>query len=107
MSELICVRMFPSRSVAEVARTVLESHEIAATVSADDSGYDVSFSSGGAKLLVNAESIESAKEILADAQESSIPVEVEFPQAATPERRRRLIWIALVVLVMSLVAIAF
>jgi len=107
MSELVCVRTFPSRTVAEVARALLESHEIAATVSAADSGYDVSFSSGGAKLLVNEDSVVSAEEILVDIQESSIPIEVEFSQPTTSERRRRLIWIGLVVLVLSFVALAF
>ncbi len=69
MSKLVCVRSFPSRSVAEVARTVLVTHGVAATVSAADAGYDISFASGGAKLLVVDHSVESAEEILTGAQE--------------------------------------
>ena len=68
MLGLVCLRTFPSRNVAEVARAALESHGIAATVSASDAGYDISFASGGAKLLVNEDSADSAEEVLASIQ---------------------------------------
>lgn len=107
MSRLVSIRSFPNRSVAEVARAVLQSHGIAATVSAADAGYDVSFATGGAKLLVEEHSVESAEEILADAQEVPSAPEDKVSESTPSARWPSVLWIVLVLLVIALVALAF
>jgi hypothetical protein len=106
MSTLVCIRTFPSRNVAEVARTALEGHGVPASVSAADAGYDISFATGGAKLLVNKDSVEWAEEVLATVQESSAPFGGEVSECTTSDGRRQVIWIGLVILVLALVMMA-
>jgi len=107
MSELVCVRTFPSRHVAEMARNAIETHGIVATVSAADVGYDISFASGGAKLLVNKDSVDRANEVLESIQELSAPIEGEVSESIRSTQGRKLIWIGLVILVLAWALIAF
>lgn len=107
MSQFVCVRTFPTRSVAEVARAALEARGIASTVSAADAGYDISFASGGAKLLVDEDSANRAKEILSSIQELSALRSSDVSESTTSDWRRSVIWIGLVILVLALVVIAF
>ena len=51
--------------MAEVANSALRAAGIQATISAEDTGYDITLASGGAKLLVEADSLKAAKDILA------------------------------------------
>ncbi len=67
MSELICLKTFANRLEAELAKSVLESNAIKASVSADDAGGmrpDLGFTSGGVKLFVLDENAERALELL-------------------------------------------
>ena len=102
MSELVCVRTFPGRSVAEVARAALESRGIEATVSAADAGLDISFASGGAKLFVNEESLDRAEEVLASIQISSTELNSEVSESTASYWRRSVIWIAVIILGLAL-----
>ncbi len=55
MSNLVCLRTFPTREAAVVAGNVLREHGIESAVSAHDGGdggYDFAFASIGAELLV-------------------------------------------------------
>ena len=97
MLGLVCLRRFPSHIVAEVARASLESHGIAATVSSPCAGYDITFAQG-AKLLVNDDSVQSAKEVLANIQEISDPSESEVPEDNRSTWRRTVIRIGMVML---------
>ena len=104
MLGLVCLRTFPGRNVAEVARTVLEAHGIAATVSASDLfGYDFSFASGGAKLLVQEDSARDAEEVLASMQELSDPSEIEVSEPPGSDRRRTLLRIGVALIAASTV----
>ena len=103
MLGLICLRTFPSRNVAEVARTVLESHGIAATVSASDAGYDINFASGGAKLFVNEESAQDAEEVLTSMQELSDPSGIEVSESQRSDGRRTLLRIGVAIIVAATV----
>ncbi|MEE9554743.1 MAG: hypothetical protein V3W18_10640 [candidate division Zixibacteria bacterium] len=63
----VCVKVFNSRYEAEVARKILESHNILSVVWADDAGGmrpDLVIHTGGAKLMVETEVSEEAKSIL-------------------------------------------
>jgi hypothetical protein len=107
MSDIVCVSTFPSRQVAELARNALETHGIAATVSAADVGYDISFASGGARLLVNRDSVDRAREVLESIQEFSTPNGGECSESIPSGQRWNLIWISLVILVLLFVLMAF
>ena len=67
MSDTTCIKIYSTRSEAELAKTLLESHEIESMISADDCGgfrpYLAS-TTGGVKLLVLEEMAEEAKKIL-------------------------------------------
>jgi hypothetical protein len=55
-----------------VARGVLEARGIRCCVSAEDTGYDIAFATGGAKLLVERGDAETALDILRSAQADSV-----------------------------------
>ncbi len=85
--------------MAEVARAVLESHGIAAAVSASDLfGYDFSFASGGAKLLVKEDFADSAEEVLASMQELSDPSEIEVSESQRSDGRQTLLRIGVAII---------
>ncbi len=84
--------------VAEVARAALESHGIAATVSSPHLGWDITNASGGAKLLVNEDSVQSAKEVLANIQEISDPCEIDVAEGNRSNWRRTVIRIGVAML---------
>ena len=107
MLGLVCLRTFPSRNVAEVARAALESHGIAATVSASDAGYDISFASGGAKLLVNEDSADSAEEVLASIQELSEPSGLKVSETRPSAGGRTVIWIGAIFVAAAVVGWLF
>lgn len=65
MNQLVCVRTFANRAIAEIARGVLSAEGIEATVSAEDTAYDIALAAGGARLLVAADAAAEAREILA------------------------------------------
>ena len=81
-------------------------HGIAATVSAADAGYDITFASGGGQLFVDKDSAARAEEILASTKQSS-PLTVNVSEVSEPEWRRSPIWIGLVLLTLALVVMAF
>ena len=89
--------------VAEVARAALESHGIAATVWSPSAGYDITYAHGGAKLLVNEDSVQSAKEVLANIQEISEPSESEVPEGNRSNGRRTVIRIGVAMLIAAAV----
>ena len=67
MSNLVCVKTFADRLQADMARSLLESNGITASVSADDMGGmrpDLAFTSGGVKLFVLDDNADKALEIL-------------------------------------------
>lgn len=69
MSKLVCVKTFPDRLQADMAKAVLEAHGIKASVSADDAGGmrpHLAFTSGGVKLFVLDENADKAMEILSE-----------------------------------------
>ena len=103
MPGLVCLRRFPSHIVAEVARAALESHGIAATVSAPHLGWDITIAPGGAKLLVNEDSVQSAKEVLANIQEISDPSESEASEGSRSNWRRTVIRIGVAMFVAAAV----
>ena len=58
MTDLVCIKVFTNRAQAEVVKTLLESHGIAAIVQADDCGGlrpHLVFGAGGVKVLVRKE----------------------------------------------------
>ena len=61
---MVCVRTFPSRAVAEIARGALRTDGIQAAVSAEDTAWDITLAHGGAQLLVEPRDAEAAREIL-------------------------------------------
>lgn len=66
--ELVIVRRFPSAMFAEEARVFLENNDIKAMVVADNAGGAIpslGMASGGARLLVRADDVEAAQELLA------------------------------------------
>ena len=64
MIAFVCVRTFPSRAIAEIAKSALQAEGIQSTVSAEDTGYDITLACGGARLLVDAASLDAARAIL-------------------------------------------
>jgi hypothetical protein len=99
MLGLICLRRFPSHAVAEVARAALESHGIAATVSSPHAGWDITFAAGGAKLLVNEDSVQNAEDVLVNIQEISDPSESEVQEGDRSNWRRTVIRIGVAMFV--------
>jgi hypothetical protein len=92
---------FPNRPVAELARTWLEERGVDATVTADDGGGsspEVGFVTGGASLLVAADQVERAEELLAE-----LPAPAVRPRTRRPAERGIAL---LVVATMSLGAMA-
>lgn len=67
MSKFVTVHTFPSRIEAELAKSLLESHEVNSIVMADDAGgmrpYPMSYSYG-VELKVSEEDAEKARSIL-------------------------------------------
>ncbi|HVH66724.1 MAG TPA: hypothetical protein VM716_02565 [Gemmatimonadales bacterium] len=66
-SEVVCIKTFANRPEAELAKTVLEANGIPAIVSVDDVGGmrpEVAFGKG-ARLLVDANQVQGALELLA------------------------------------------
>jgi hypothetical protein len=65
-TELVAVRTFLTRIEAELARSALEAAEIDAMVDADDAGGTQSglWLARGVRLLIRAEDIDRAEEIL-------------------------------------------
>ncbi|OHA73940.1 MAG: hypothetical protein A3B24_02120 [Candidatus Wildermuthbacteria bacterium RIFCSPLOWO2_01_FULL_48_16] len=64
----VCVKTFPSRQEAEVAKNLLLAHDIVCFVSADDGGGVqpwLLISTGGARLMVSEKDAETARQILA------------------------------------------
>jgi hypothetical protein len=103
MPGLVCLRRFPSHIVAEVARAALESHGIAATVSSPCGGWDITSSSGVAKLLVNEDSAQIAEEVLASMQELSDSSGIEAPKANRSDGRQMVIRIGVAVIIAAAV----
>jgi hypothetical protein len=67
MSNLVCVKTFPDRLQADMAKQLLEANGITASVSADDMGGmrpDLAFTSGGVKLFVLDENADKALALL-------------------------------------------
>ena len=67
MSKLVCVKTYPDRLEADLAKSLLEANGIKASVSADDAGGmrpDLGFTSGGVKLLILDENTDKAVELL-------------------------------------------
>jgi len=66
MSELVCVKTFSTRVDAELARGILQSAGIEALVTVDDAGAmrpELAFTTGGAKLFVDAGQAQAAAEM--------------------------------------------
>jgi hypothetical protein len=63
MSDLVCIKTFANRSMAEMAKSILEDNGIEALVSADEFGM-LGFTPNGAKLFVLHTHAEQAAEIL-------------------------------------------
>jgi hypothetical protein len=103
MLGLVCLRRFPSHAVAEVARATLESHGIAATVSSPNAGWDITFASGGAKLLVNEDSAQIAEEVLENIQVKSDPSESEVPESNRSNGSRTVIRIGVAMFIVAAV----
>ena len=69
MSKTICVKTFANREGAEIAKSMLEAHEIKALVYADDTGvYGQLSTAGGVRLFVLEEDADRAVELLQDTQ---------------------------------------
>ncbi len=66
MGSLVCVATYSSRPVAEAARCTLEAAGIKSTISAEDTGYDIVLAQGGARLMVNVNSVDAARQILSN-----------------------------------------
>jgi len=72
MGKLICIKTYPNRIDAEIAKGFLEKNGIKAIISADDAGGilpNLLWSTGGAKLLVKKEDKEAATRFLSDRNE--------------------------------------
>ena len=79
MLAFVCVKTFPNRAVAEIARCALQAEGIESTVSAEDTGYDIALACGGARLLVEGDSVDAAREILTTLDSDSDD-EVDAPE---------------------------
>jgi len=64
MPTLACVGSFSTREAAEVARCALQAKGIEATVSAEDTTYNITLAHGGARLFVDVDSVDDARQIL-------------------------------------------
>ena len=67
MSNLVCLTTFETREQADMAKAMLESNGIKASVSADDAGGarpHLAFTSGGVQLFVLDKNLEKATAIL-------------------------------------------
>ena len=97
MLSLVCLRTFSNRYAAEVAGNALRAHGIECTVSSHDGGdggYDFAFSTGGAELLINEETTETAMELLAGLEHAAADDDrVEAREVTGSSAKRWLIWI--------------
>ncbi len=87
MSDLVHIKTFSTRSEAELARGILEAAGISALVAVDDAGGtrpELAFTTGGAKLLVDAGRAEAAAQMLLARE----PPEVAAGRAALSARLR-------------------
>ncbi len=68
MSDLVCVKSFNTRTEAEIARGLVETSGILATITGDDAGgsypFPIQLSPTGMKLLVKKEDETKAHELL-------------------------------------------
>ena len=67
MKELICVKAYPNRIDAELAKTLLEENDIKAMILGNDAGGaypGLLWGTGGARLLVQEENKEKAISLL-------------------------------------------
>jgi hypothetical protein len=67
MDEIVCIKTYPSRIEAQIAKGLLEKNGIKAIVSADDAGGmhpDLLWGTGGARLLVQEKDKEKAASLL-------------------------------------------
>ena len=67
MSELVCIKICRVRPEAEIIKSLLESNNIKATISADDCGGmfpPLTLNTGGIKIMVEKENAQKAKDIL-------------------------------------------
>jgi hypothetical protein len=116
MSDLICIHTYPNRTSADVARGILEANGIHCTVSAADAGYDISFATGGAKLLVVQTDYEKAQQLLAGgsstlsgdgSSNSELCTEgIPKPETRTPRQKRIVVWTAMILLGIALIVFA-
>ena len=63
----MCIKTYLSNPEAEIAKGMLQNSDIEAVISADDCGgmtSNLSFATGGIRLLVKEEEVQKAKEIL-------------------------------------------
>jgi hypothetical protein len=69
MDEIVCAKTYDNIQAAEVARAVLESEGIQATIFRDDYAglYPGMFTSTGHRLMVNGADLAQAREILENA----------------------------------------
>lgn len=83
MRDFICVRTFPNRAIAEIARGALLAEGLESSVAAEDTAYDIALASGGARLLVAADVAEKARQILgrlhADGGDGDASAPIRFP----------------------------
>ena len=69
MNKLVCIKTYPNRVEAEIAKGLLKENNIKAMVTADDAGGmrpDLLWGTGGAKLLVQEKDKEKALFLLED-----------------------------------------
>ncbi len=82
MSDLVCVGTFTNRTEAEIARMALEAAGIRVLLSADDAGGtrpDIGLSTGGVRILVTKDSVDSAVAVLS----SSVKTHEDSPESET------------------------
>ena len=108
MPSLVCLRTFPTREAAIVAGNALREHGIESAVSAHDGGdggYDFSFASIGAELLVGEETAETAREILASLEQAAADDDtIEDDQTAESDAKRSMVWIGATICFLVLLA---
>jgi hypothetical protein len=73
MARFVCVRVFPSRLEAEMARGLLESFGVASWVATDDAGglYPFQLSGRGARLMVEERQHEDVVRLLVGGEPES------------------------------------
>ena len=67
MPDIVCIKTYNSRLEAELAKGLLDSHDIQAMISADDAGGlrpDMLWGTGGVRLLVKREDAQNALDVL-------------------------------------------